>query len=132
MLLIFDCCFSLPKNVCLVIVFVCFRKFYFMTLSSCGLTYKQKIHLWSSPYLRIIQYILNSTQQKKKNEKLKLNKIKFSCGFNKIRMYFWQIIVYPLAVNIWLFVAFCCQRMSVLLSFSFVLESSTLWPRVLY
>ena len=28
------CCFSLPKNVCLVIVFVCFRKFYFMTLSS--------------------------------------------------------------------------------------------------
>ena len=35
-------------------------------------------------YLRIIQYILNSTQQKKKNEKLKLNKIKFSCGFNKV------------------------------------------------
>ena len=28
------CCFSLPKNVCLVIVFVCFRKFYFMTSSS--------------------------------------------------------------------------------------------------
>ena len=28
------CRFSLPMNVCLVIVFVCFRKFYFMTLSS--------------------------------------------------------------------------------------------------
>ena len=28
------CCFSLPKNVFLVIVFVCFRKFYFMTSSS--------------------------------------------------------------------------------------------------
>ena len=48
------------------------------------------------------------------------------------RMYFWQLIVYPLAVNIWLFVAFHCQWMCVLLSFSFVLESSTLWPRVLY
>jgi hypothetical protein len=35
---------------------------------ACGLTCKQKIHLWSSPYLRIIQYILNSTQQKKKWE----------------------------------------------------------------
>ena len=44
------------------------------------------------------------------------------------RMYFWQLILYPLAVNIWLFVAFHCQRMCVLLSFSFVLESSTLWP----
>jgi hypothetical protein len=40
------------------------------------------------------------------------------------RMYFWPLILYPLAVNIWLFVAFHCQRMSVLLSFSFVLESS--------
>jgi hypothetical protein len=30
------------------------------------------------------QYLLNSTQQKKINEKLKLNKIKFNCGFNKI------------------------------------------------
>jgi hypothetical protein len=48
------------------------------------------------------------------------------------RMYFWQLIWYPLAVNIWLFVDFHCQRMSVLLSFSFVLESSTWWPRVLY
>ena len=48
------------------------------------------------------------------------------------RMYFWQLILYPLAVNIWLFVAFHCQRMCVLLSFSFVLESFTLWPRVLY
>jgi hypothetical protein len=47
------------------------------------------------------------------------------------RMYFWQLILYPL-VNIWLFVAFHCQRMCVLLSFSFILESSTLWPRVLY
>ena len=47
------------------------------------------------------------------------------------RMYFWQLILYPL-VNIWLFVAFHCQIMCVLLSFSFILESSTLWPRVLY
>ena len=48
------------------------------------------------------------------------------------RMYFWQLILYLLVVNIWLFVAFHCQRMCVLLSFSFILESSTLWPRVLY
>jgi hypothetical protein len=97
------------------------------------LTYKQKIHLWSSPYLRIIQYILNSAQQKKKNEKLKLNKIKFSCSFNKIlylltfnivshnycywKMYFWQLMLYPLVVNIWLFVAFHCQRMCLVIVF---------------
>ena len=48
------------------------------------------------------------------------------------RMDFWQLILYPLAVNIWLFVVFHCQWICALLSFSFVLESSTLWPQVLY
>jgi hypothetical protein len=42
-------------------------------------------------------------------------------------MDFWQLILYPLAVKIWLVVAFHCQWMCVLLSFSFVLESSTLF-----
>ena len=42
------------------------------------------------------------------------------------RMDFWQLILYPLVVNIWLFVPFHCQWMCVLLSFSFVLESSIL------
>jgi hypothetical protein len=41
------------------------------------------------------------------------------------RMYFWQLILYPLAVNIWLFVAFHCQKMSVLL------QSSHRWPRAI-
>jgi hypothetical protein len=39
--------------------------------------------------------------------------------------YFWQLILYPLAVNIWLFVAFHCQRMCVLLSF-YMISSSIL------
>jgi hypothetical protein len=33
------------------------------------------------------------------------------------RMYFWQLILYPLAVNIWLFVAFHCQRMCLVIVF---------------
>jgi hypothetical protein len=50
---------------------------------ACGLIYNRKIHLWSSPYLQIIQYILNSTQQKKKKWDIKIKQDKVQLRFRQ-------------------------------------------------
>jgi aspartate carbamoyltransferase catalytic subunit len=50
---------------------------------ACDLTYEQKIHLWSSPYLRMIQYILNSTQQKKQKWEIKNKQDKVQLPFQQ-------------------------------------------------